>query len=485
MAKKLCLSCGKLGFCSHKGKCRKCAQRRALCCRCKKEKWIISISGLCGHCDDHRRVSKHLENFESTFKPKSEYNKYLFELYIKYLRRFILSNIHLQQAKAYMQILESKDFPAFKSWDEIKKESKAFKIRFGVKRNSGCPFRKTGLMLEELGVINFKQKCFEVTFEQANTLSPQQKNQIEQFKLFLETTRRSENTIITIINVVTSFGKRMTELGRHDIMNVSSNDISEFLDKAKAKNLSQSRIMQIYSYLNLFYRWSLSKKYLIYNPCASIKVSKALPRLYICSEKQCQNLFKFIRDEKSPPEHAFLLALILIWSLSSEDLRYAKIESDETRRKLSITFHRHKLYFKKHHNREQTLKLPQQPEWFYKLQIRFYKYWIAQYQSLKKSVPHQYLMLPRRRHIQPITKDTLRRRVTEATFLAIGEEVPPAVLRKTSGYLHSMKGDASILATLGWTKETSFDYTWVPKVVYRPKTTLKTSQLNTKQSGTV
>ena len=94
-------------------------------------------------------------------------------------------------------------------------------------------------------------------------------------------------------------------------------------------------------------------------------------------------------------------------------------------------------------------------------------------------------MLPRRRNIQPITKCTLRNRVMDATLLAIGEKVPPVVLRKTSGHLHSMKGDASILATLGWTKEASFDYTWVPKVVYQPKSLLKTAQMNTKPSENI
>lgn len=219
-------------------------------------------------------------------------------------------------------------------------------------------------------------------------------------------------------------------------------------------------------YINLFYRWSLAEKKIIYNPCVGIRVGKSAPRLLICSEIQCKAIFEYIKNKNTPPEEALMLALILIWAFKSEDLRYAKIEFNKT---IIITLPRNKTNNKQYYDREQILCLPDHPKWFYDLQVRFYKYWTEHYAKLKKSVPHQYLMLPKRRSIQALTKNTILLRVTKATQAAVGNHIPPQILRKTSGFLHSQQGDAAILATLGWSQHTSFRYTWLPKITYQSK----------------
>lgn len=469
MAKKNCSSCGRFAH-SHgkEKKCSICVKRKIICQCCSKELWIISIGNCCDKCTTNRNVMKHLENLELSFLPKSQYNRYIFILYLKYLRRFQLNYCLYKQAINFKSILESRELSTFTSWDCIYKESNLFKITFGKIANSGCPFVKTGRMLEELGVLNFRQRYFEHYINRINQLPEQQQKQCEPFIIFLRTTKRSQTTLATIVEVLIIFNQWINEQSRTDLLTVTSSDIQQFLDETKSKKLSASRLRQFFHYLSLFYRWSLTNKKIIYNPCAGIRVGKPEPRLLICSEEQCKLIFKFIQNKNTDSEAALILTLLLIWALTSEELRYAKIEFKNT---LVITFFRHNRNTKKYYNREQTLSLPDHPKWFHDLQIRFYKYWIECYSKLRKSVPHHYLMLPRRRCIQPLTRTTLCNRVTSATKTAVGTKIPPNVLRKTSGFLHSQQGDASILATLGWDSNYCFRYTWVPKIVYQEKET--------------
>ena len=437
-----------------------------MCPCCNNERWSISSANYCEECATNRSVKKHLERLELSFLPKSEYNRYLFTLYLKYLRRFQLNYSHRKQTINFKSILERKDLSVLTSWNSIHVESNLFKMTFGKIPNSGCPFIKTGRMLEELGVLDFKQKYFEQYISRTNQLPEQQQRQCEPFINFLRTTKRSQATLATIAEVLISFSQWVSAHGRTDLMTVTSVEILHFLDNLKSKKLSASRLRQFYLYLNLFYRWSFAEKKIIYNPCVGIRVGKPAPRLLICSEEQCKIIFKFIQNKNTSAEDALVLVLILIWAFTSEELRYAKIEFKKT---LIITFLRHKRSKVKYYNREQTLCLPDHPKWFHDLQIRFYDYWTDCYGKLRKSVPHHYLMLPKRRSIQPLTQTTLRTRVTTATKKAVGTKIPPHILRKTSGFLHSQHGDASILSTLGWDPNYCFRYTWVPKIVYQKK----------------
>jgi hypothetical protein len=135
----------------------------------------------------------------------------------------------------------------------------------------------------------------------------------------------------------------------------------------------------------------------------------------------------------------------------------------------NIVLRRKKLSTIKYYNRKQILGLPRSPEWFFSLQKKFYTKWLFQYGQLKKSCPNYYLMLPRYRSVQTLTKETIKARVFEATMAAVGKKIPLSVLRKTCGHLHSTSSDASVLSTLGWGRDYCFKYTWMPRVYFQKK----------------
>ena len=63
-----------------------------------------------------------------------------------------------------------------------------------------------------------------------------------------------------------------------------------------------------------------------------------------------------------------------------------------------------------------------------------------------------------------MVKDSIVLRVAEATVAATGDKILPSVLRKTAGYLHIIQDDASILATLGWSRPYAFKFSYLPKI---------------------
>jgi hypothetical protein len=216
----------------------------------------------------------------------------------------------------------------------------------------------------------------------------------------------------------------------------------------------------------MYYRWCHSNKMTLLNPCQGLQVGQPAPKILVCSQKQYRKMCQFIKSESADPQQAMILTLILVWAMSSEELRLSKLQySDKT---LTLTLHRKKLTYKKYYNREQTLRLPGKPKWFFDLQERFYQKWSAQFDQLKKTFPHQYLLLPKSRSVRPLTKNTVLSQVFEATVSATGEKIPARVLRQTSAYLHTASHDASLLSRLGWSQDHTFKYVWQPKVTYSP-----------------
>ena len=60
----------------------------------------------------------------------------------------------------------------------------------------------------------------------------------------------------------------------------------------------------------------------------------------------------------------------------------------------------------------------------------------------------------------------MRVRVYKATQEATGENIHLSVLRRTSGHIHSMRGEASILTTLGWSRDYATDFIWRQRRLY-------------------
>ena len=250
-----------------------------------------------------------------------------------------------------------------------------------------------------------------------------------------------------------------------DIYFLNTIDIQNYYVFLKDNGHSQYYISQSHCSLSEFFKWCKLEKIIFANPCFGIKIKWPTGQLTVCDDNTVSKLLNFVKNQKSDPEQAFLLALILIWGFKSEDLSFSKIEiKDNT---FKIILRRKKLGTIKYYNRNQVLEFPKEPKWFYSLQKRFYAKWLAQYNKLKKDYPNYYLMLPRYRSVQTITKNTIQARVSEATIAAIGENIPARVLRKTCGNLHSSSSDASILSILGWSSEYCFKYTWLPRKYFK------------------
>ena len=69
---------------------------------------------------------------------------------------------------------------------------------------------------------------------------------------------------------------------------------------------------------------------------------------------------------------------------------------------------------------------------------------------------------------RPLSDETIRKRVQNATHAATGVEIPSSILRQTCGHIYSTRNDASLLSRLGWSPEFAFQYTWLPRQYFTP-----------------
>ncbi len=93
---------------------------------------------------------------------------------------------------------------------------------------------------------------------------------------------------------------------------------------------------------------------------------------------------------------------------------------------------------------------------------------MAHYSKVKKNYPLTPLLLPKHNHYNRYLHTcTVRKRVREASTEATGSAIPIRVLRQTCGHIYSSNSDASLLSTMGWSSQFSFDYTWLPRSYYQ------------------
>ena len=151
---------------------------------------------MCTECRQDILILEKLKKEECGFSPKSEYNKHLFDLYLKYIKRFPLRFNHFRQAVYFKQMLEEQDQSIFRSWIDVYRQSEYYKKKYGKPLNSGCPFIKTEHMLAELGVLPHKQfelgKSIEKIF---NEIPEASRIKMESFLCYFKSTRPSQKTL--------------------------------------------------------------------------------------------------------------------------------------------------------------------------------------------------------------------------------------------------------------------------------------------------
>lgn len=379
-----------------------------------------------------------LTQMAKELQPASEYNRYLFSLYLKYINRFIVYPHQVAQAKNYKQMIENKDIPNIKSWGDIHQLAAQYHSIYGKPPNSGNPFIKTGKMLQELGVLppkgKYNQHHFYKFSDEINAIT---NGATRSFINFLPTSHRSLGTNLQIIYIIKDFAKWM-KWQNIELHQANQNMITGYLDYILSQGQKSSTKNQIFSYLNFYYRWQQDKGVMDYNPCTGLPTSNWSRQLLTCAPLQYKQLWTYIKNPNSDSQLAMILALILVWAFRNHDLCHAKLEFKGDDFKIIMP----RIYKRgKHWNREQVLLLPQEPHWFLNLQHRFKSQWISHYQQLKKTFPHQYLMLAQTRDIRPLSEATMVNRVYQATLAATNQKIPLRVLRQTCGTIYAAKNE--------------------------------------------
>jgi len=465
MSRGTCPKCKKNRWLGGKGKvCKPCGYSLGTCRRCQSKRKLC-VDNLCYVCYQDRQVRAQLDQIETNFIPITQYNRHIFDLYLVYIRRYGLQYFHLKQARKLKSLLEEQACPIFKTWLQIYKWSEKWPLPHKKGRASGDATIKIACILQELGVLPPKSE--ELGRQKLNLIKAFTKNEqkwINPFICYLEKTNRASDTVLKYLVSIRDFNIWLkSSFPEANIILANVTMIQNYLDHCLQAERKTRYIRDVYNVLNSFYRWARFEHLILMNPCEPIQVRREAQRLQVCSEEDLEKLYAFIKSPESCPEQAMLLALILFYGLKIEDFRFAKVEifSDQMTcilRRKDLT--KGKTYY----NRKEYLRLPSKPKWFLNLQRRYYVKWQRHYQKVKKNYPQYWLLLPYHLHYnRPLGQDCVRIRINKASIAATGVAIHPKVLRQTCGHIYSRNQDASILATLGWSPQFAFHYTWLPR----------------------
>jgi len=457
----VCSKCYKLRWISKKGLCKPCGLEVACCANCNNEKKIY-VRGLCYLCYEESQARIALSRVADDFIPASNYNAYLFDLYLLYVRRYRVAYHHIEQAKRFKIYLEFEKIGPLTSWLLVDKLSHKVKLPHQNTKKNGCAIMKIGRILQELGVLPPRETDIENQLQSSIELftSPL-REVVTQFSQTLRKTRRGQSTIIHALREIRRLNEWSSLHKGHGPFLLSTKEIKDYFDGLEQKSSKGQH--KRYSLLNQFFKWSVDSKLILKNPLDTIPTSREQEKLTVCSPEQLKQLTRFIKNGKSDPEQALLLSLVLYFGLTTENLANATI--DITDNSLNIHIYRRKrTKGAQFYNREQTLVFPYGPKWLVKLQARFIEKWSEHYHQVKKTYPHQPLCLPyHNHHNRFLDTSTVLKRVYQATEKAVEEKIPVRVLRQTCGVLYSQNGDAYALTRLGWSRQFAFHYTWLPQ----------------------
>jgi hypothetical protein len=441
------------------------------CEACKKEGKRIFSQGLCFYCYEYRQVNRKLIKLENKFIPASDYNKYLFTLYLTYIRRYWMRYWHAKQAKKLKTLLERKPWDTILSWVQIFKLSDQYKLMRPGYTHKGCAIIRIGFMLEELGVLPPRETERGHHVERAlRAFNGEDLEVIRSFLQMLKKDNVAKATNLIYLGIFRNFSCWLKEnYPQATLITANHTMVKKYLDFLCLQKTDAHRIRATYYNLNRFYRFCRFKKLVLVNPCDNIKASPKQVKLYTCSQELFRKIQHYIKNPKSDPESALLLCLVLFLGFTSEDLRYAKIVQKHNtfdiamrRKPLSKGIH--------YYNRDQVVKLPIAPHWFLDLQRRYYQVWLDHYNRIKRTYPHEFLLLPYdHNQSRSLSSCVIRQRMKKATKLATGKEIPIRSLRNTCAYVYILNQDASMLSRIGWATDTAFRHTYLTRIFISPE----------------
>jgi len=467
--KGICPVCRRFRWLGGKGRvCKPCGYPIKACVKCGNVRKIY-VRELCYTCFENEKTREKLANIEGDFITPYEYSGYLFALYLQYTRRFNVHYFHVKQTRALATLLSQNPIEPILSWMQIYELEKKYPIahREGRKAFKGHAFFKIGYMLQELGVLPPRHDEQGRQFQ--SLLSVFDEKNLVSINLFVSYLRNSNQAETTIVDYLAKLRDLYLWLKAHypnaSLLEVNYTIFAKYLDSALEKNSNPHYRWGIYFELGRFYRFLQSKRLILSNPCGNITLSRPQAKLCVVDEADYKLLLAFIQNPATNPESAILLSVILFFGFTTEDVIHAQISFHDS---LHLTLRRQRrTRGRRFYNREQLLKLPTEPRWFFDLQKRFYEQWKLHRKKIKSPYPYAPLLLPHNyQHNRPLSGTIVLRKIMNATRAATGHLVPARILRQTCGHIHSLNQDASLLSHLGWSTQFAFHYTWLPRVYF-------------------
>lgn len=446
--------------------CRPCSYPVGQCCKCKHHGKLY-VEDLCYCCYQHRQVANKIQQLEDCFTPTTQYNGDLFKLYLIYIRRYRLAYFHIPQAQRLVVILAAEAWPTINCWEDVYRLSAKYNLNHANAKDTGCAVSKIALMLVELGVLSSNDDDYskDITHKLRQLEMLNAGTQAEDMVHWLKKSGRRDSTIFNNLTYIHSYFDWVSRTYPNlDPFKAHESKIVEFLQHLVFHGYKSSQQRDRLQALHRFFARQCYLGKITINPCKGIETNKIQAKINIITETDLKKIIAYIRRASSPPEEALYLTLILFFGFKTEDLVKATLELQEDER-FKIILHQSQRSCGNHfYNREQILELPQKPEWLRQLQERFLRHWLKKYQKTKQSFPSQRLVLPNHHHYtRSLHPHTMLKKIYSATSEATGHKITPKVLRQTCGHLHTRNGDGSVLATLGWSPNFAFHYTWLPR----------------------
>lgn len=425
------------------------------------------VTGICLYCAEHRRVTIKLDELVAEFEPANKYNGYLFELYIRYIKRNQLLYCHAKQAKTLSGILSSTIVRPIQTWEQILSLSNRYKLYNTKIKSNGCAFIKVGYLLQELGVLGLRRE--EKGWKNNRRIDDcplDIKDYISSYVARLRKLGLTESSIeqclIFLIKYVIWLKTVYPEVSVFIATQAKLHEYSNYLQNSSCSPKSlRSGLMEI----RRFYSWLIYNKKVKVNPLENFQHGCVENKITICSDKQIGALMSYVSDVESDAEGALLICLILFYGLTSREMLTAEVYLEDEHFVIILDQPK-RSKGRQYYNRDRILTLPNSPPWLASLQVRFHQVWKKRYEASKKTFPTPRLLLPKHhRFIRPLHTNTLIQRISEATISATGKAILPRVLRQTCGHLNSKNGDGSRLSRLGWSPSFSFAYTWLPRKI--------------------
>jgi len=422
---------------------------------------------LCGWCYEKFLTDLRLVKAQKNFAAASNYNQYLFENFIRYVRRYALRCKSAQQAEQLATLLSTAPVPAITSWNDIYslKKEHPFKISYKGIVREGHPFHKIGYMLEELGAIAPRPEMLERRIERIlQKLDHEDARNARRFVECIRQKKSKEDTFVRNLQVIAAFAA-WAKARNKTIATVEKPDYAAYVAELRTKYKCPIRATTSHYRLARYYRWCLSEKILTANPTTGLKMPPNPKKHTVCSDSDIKKLSRFVRSKSSDPEQAFLLALILVWGMTYNELSNAQLDFDSDC--LTLILRSKKPSYQKRVVRPQILKLPDHPKWFKDLAERYLTHWKFHFKLAKRDTARQSLFIPHH-HLfnRPVSTNWLRIRVLKGTIAATGRRIPADVLRKTCATIYVKHNDASMLREFGWASDSAFTYVWTPKVIF-------------------